>query len=455
MIQGSILRVFQGYKGPRFLARSLGTSPPPTPDYNTPVDVANIRLSKQPRKSLVPSTLKEMAGDAEFQLSSKRLKEMGQKKLTLEERKQRRRALDNLGVPSFASFLAEQRPRLEAVRRKCEVLQLNIGLYCNQACNHCHVESSPERTEMMSAAVAERCLALLEASPSVTTLDITGGAPELNAQFRPLVAGARALADRTGRRLEIIDRCNLTVLAEPGQEDLPSFLAEHGVRVAASLPCYSAKNVDMQRGNKVRLGFAGTWRSFLFVCFFLTKDVVLGCGQVFKRSIAGLRMLNEAGFGAPGSGLGLDLVYNPLGAFLPPPQEALEAKYKEELREHFGVAFSGLFTMTNMPIKRFADLLHRRGELQAYLDLLVRNFNPDTVPCAHTPSVQNPRTSTFFPSFFRTLPFVVARGALGFRLVGSELGLERGPFHGAWWRGTGVKSDVRQHGERRVGRKGF
>lgn len=304
--------------------------------------------------------------DEEFQLSAKRLKEMGQKKLTLEERKVRRRALDALNLPSFKEFLAAQQPAPLAARRQAtEVLQLNIGLYCNQACNHCHVESSPERQEMMSAAVAARCLALLAECATVTTLDLTGGAPEMNAQFRFLVAGARALDGARRARglppLEIIDRCNLTVLVEPGFEDLPAFLAQHQVRVVASLPCYSAKNVDTQRGNKV-----------------------------FERSIAGLQKLNDAGFGVPGSGLHLDLVYNPLGAFLPPPQAALEDKYKDELYSAFGVAFSQLFTMTNMPIKRFADFLSRRGELSNYLELLVRNFNPATVPrlmCANTVSV--------------------------------------------------------------------
>ena len=304
--------------------------------------------------------------DEEFQLSAKRLKAMGQKKLTLEERKVRRRALDDLNLPSFKEFLANQQPTpLAATRKATEILQLNIGLFCNQACNHCHVESSPERQEMMSEAVAARCLALLEGCSSVHTLDLTGGAPEMNAQFEFLVTGARALDSARIEAglppLEIIDRCNLTVLAEPGYENLPHFLAKHKVRVVASLPCYSAKNVDTQRGNKV-----------------------------FERSIAGLKALNDVGYGVPGSGLHLDLVYNPLGAFLPPPQAALEAKYKEELHDAFGVSFSQLFTMTNMPIKRFADFLSRRKELSAYLELLVRNFNPDTVPslmCTNTVSV--------------------------------------------------------------------
>ena len=299
-----------------------------------------------------------MENDAEFQLTATRLREVGAKKMSLEERKTRRRALNDLGVPDFWEFVEQSgAPALD--RRVTETLQVNIGLYCNQACGHCHVESSPKRAETMSAADAARVVELIANTPSLRTLDITGGAPELAAQFRPLVRGARAARPD----LEIIDRCNLTVLSEPGQEDLVEFLAEHRVHVIASLPCYSAKNVNMQRGS-----------------------------GVFDRSISALLALNERGYGAPGSGLTLDLVYNPLGAFLPPPQEALEAKYKEELEAVFGVVFNGLFTITNMPIKRFADFLHRRGELKDYMELLVRNFNPSTVDglmCRSTVSVSH------------------------------------------------------------------
>mmetsp|Transcript_62636 Transcript_62636/g.125473 ORF Transcript_62636/g.125473 Transcript_62636/m.125473 type:complete len:470 (+) Transcript_62636:136-1545(+) len=362
---------------PFFHNRSFSTNPV-TPDYTTSVDIDKIRLAKPVRKawvppvasgSLIPDTLAEMENDEEFQLSAKALRQSGQRKLTLEERKRRRRALGDIGVPSFGEFLAQQPQPLAVARRQAEVLQLNIGLYCNQACSHCHVESSPQRAEMMSRGVAERCLALLASSESVHTLDITGGAPELNAQFRFLVESARALerSSSSGSSssvrppLDIIDRCNLTVLVEPGQEDLVDFLAENKVRVAASLPCYSAKNVDAQRGNKV-----------------------------FERSLEGLAKLNAAGYGQPGTGLELDLVYNPSGGFLPPPQAPLEEKYKEELMEHFGVSFNALFTITNMPIKRFADFLFRRGELAPYMELLVRNFNPETVPnlmCTNTVSV--------------------------------------------------------------------
>jgi radical SAM/Cys-rich protein len=237
------------------------------------------------------------------------------------------------------------------------VLQMNIGLYCNQACGHCHVESSPLRQEMMLSDTAAQCVKLLAATPSITTLDITGGAPELNDSFRLLVELAREVRPD----VEIIDRCNLTVLQEPGQEDLVEFLKKNKVTIIASMPCYSEENVDQQRGN-----------------------------GVFERSISALLALNEAGYGVEGSGMKLDLVYNPLGAFLPPEQQKLEEKYKVELEENFGILFNQLFTMTNMPIKRFADFLHRRDELKGYMELLIRNFNADTTKslmCLDTVSV--------------------------------------------------------------------
>ena len=377
------------------LARARGRAPPIvvvaraalSSRYSPLSLTSRAARAQRTRGSLVDSTLAEMENDAEFQMTAARLREVGAKKMSLEERKKRRRALDDLGVPDFWEFVEQSgAPALD--RRVTETLQVNIGLYCNQACGHCHVESSPKRAETMSAADAARVVELIANTPSLRTLDITGGAPELAAQFRPLVRGARAARPD----LEIIDRCNLTVLSEPGQEDLVEFLAEQRVHVIASLPCYSAKNVNMQRGS-----------------------------GVFDRSISALLALNERGYGAPGSDLTLDLVYdpraraprgarspgsnaearpsslsprlfryNPLGAFLPPPQEALEAKYKEELEAVFGVVFNGLFTITNMPIKRFADFLHRRGELKDYMELLVRNFNPSTVDglmCRSTVSV--------------------------------------------------------------------
>eukprot|EP00775_Hariotina_reticulata_P010741 gene10742-10897_t len=242
-------------------------------------------------------------------------------------------------------------------RQTTTALQLNIGLYCNQACSHCHVESSPVRTEMMDEATAQRCLHLLAASNDVTCLDITGGAPELNSQFRPLVQAARALSPD----LTIIDRCNLTVLCEPGQEDLAGFLAQHRVRVVASLPCYGADNVDKQRGR-----------------------------GVFDRSIQGLKALNAVGYGQPGTGLVLDLVYNPGGAFLAPPQDKLQPAYKQELAEAYGIHFNSLLCLNNMPIKRFADWLIRQDQLSAYMAQLVEAFNPGAVTgvmCHNTLSV--------------------------------------------------------------------
>ncbi|XP_014671408.1 PREDICTED: uncharacterized protein LOC106812134, partial [Priapulus caudatus] len=242
-------------------------------------------------------------------------------------------------------------------KSKVEILQLNIGIYCNQACNHCHVESSPKRKEMMNRETTDRCLVVLKNSPDFNTLDITGGAPELCSEFRHLVSEAR----KWSPDLKIIDRCNLTALLEPGQEDLVDFLAEHRAHIVASLPCYTAQNVNMQRGS-----------------------------GVFDKSIRALNLLNAAGYGREGTGLEMDLVYNPLGAYLPPPQAELEQKYKEELWETFGIEFNKLFTITNMPIKRFADHLFRRGEMEEYMQLLTNNYNlntMDSLMCVDTLSV--------------------------------------------------------------------
>jgi radical SAM/Cys-rich protein len=222
-------------------------------------------------------------------------------------------------------------------------LQVNVGLRCDLACHHCHVEAGPKRREALDGRLAERVLAVLEQNPQLETLDLTGGAPELNPHFRALVRGARQL----GRT--VIDRCNLTVLFEPGQEDTAEFLAEHGVSVIASLPCYTAENVDGQRGKRV-----------------------------YERSLEALRHLNALGYAAPERGLSLALVYNPLGATLPPRQAELEADYRRELAA-LGIRFDRLLTITNMPIKRFARDLARRGESEAYLALLVAHFNPGTV----------------------------------------------------------------------------
>src|SRR5262245_21737099 len=230
-------------------------------------------------------------------------------------------------------------------RTSIATLQVNVGKHCNQACHHCHVDAGPKRTEVMSDATAARVLEVLARNPRIGLLDVTGGAPELGPCFREMVRSARRLDRR------VIDRCNLTVLLEPGQEDLALFLAAQRVEVVASLPCYSAENVDAQRG-------AG----------------------VFEKSIAALRTLNALGYGRPESPLRLDLVYNPVGAFLPPPQERLESDYRAQLGERFGITFHRLLTITNMPISRFADQLARTGEAERYMGLLVNRVNPATVP---------------------------------------------------------------------------
>ena len=239
-------------------------------------------------------------------------------------------------------------------RRALDTLQVNLGYRCNQSCLHCHVNASPQRTEMMAADTVALVLRVLEAR-GVASLDLTGGAPELNPHFRDLVRAARALGVR------VIDRCNLTILSEPGQDNLAAFLADEGVEVTASLPCYSPANVDRQRGD-----------------------------GVFDRSIAGLQQLNALGYGQDGSGLVLNLVYNPQGAALPPPQRALEADYKRELLEHFGIRFNHLFALTNMPIQRFGSTLVSKGTFGAYMSLLRgahRPDNVDTVMCRDTVSV--------------------------------------------------------------------
>jgi len=245
-------------------------------------------------------------------------------------------------------------------RARVTTLQLNIGLRCNLACHHCHVESGPLRGEKLDAKGCARILELLERNPEVETLDITGGAPELHEGFRALVRGARAL----GRR--VIDRCNLTVLFEPGQQDTAEFLASEGVDVVASLPCYSLENVERQRGR-----------------------------GVFDGSIRALLRLNALGYGGASSGPTLDLVYNPVGAFLPPAQASLERDYREALEREFGIVFDRLLTITNMPIKRFARELLRDGEYEAYMGLLVNHFNPGNLPglmCRHLISVAHDGT---------------------------------------------------------------
>lgn len=231
-------------------------------------------------------------------------------------------------------------------KTKVSVLQFNIGRLCNQACLHCHVDSSPKRSgpqDNASPELIDEVLQFLAANSSMRTLDITGGAPELNPSFRRLVEGARAL----GR--EVLVRHNLTVQGEEGQSDLPQFFRAHQVQLFCSLPCYLEDNVDKQRGN-----------------------------GVFEKSIEALKALNAAGFGVAKDAI-LNLVYNPVGPSLPPPQETLEPAYREQLMDRFGIAFHNLLTITNQPIHRFADALHRANGYESYLDLLRENYNPSTL----------------------------------------------------------------------------
>ncbi len=245
-------------------------------------------------------------------------------------------------VPTFGEVL--DRHRLSLTRRPLEILQVNLGKRCNQACTHCHVEAGPKRTEIMTERTVDRVLELLDHSTGIATVDLTGGAPELHPHFRRLVMAAR----RAGK--QVIDRCNLTVLFEPGQEETAQFLAQNQVTVIASLPCYSRENVEKQRG--------------------------LG---VFEPSLRALEKLNALGYAAPGSVLELHLVYNPVGPFLPPPQAKLESDYKKQLGERYGIRFNRLLTITNMPISRFLHQLLRDGTYEAYQTLLVQSFNPGTV----------------------------------------------------------------------------
>lgn len=227
-------------------------------------------------------------------------------------------------------------PRIK--RDQLTTLQVNLGYRCNQSCVHCHVNAGPNRTEMMDEANLDLVLKVLE-SQHIEVLDLTGGAPELHVSFRRLVTAARALGVR------VIDRCNLTILLEPGFEDLAEFLADQGVEVVASMPCYSLENVDKQRGQ-----------------------------GVFDKSIAGLQRLNALGYGQPGSSLVLNLVYNPQGPSLPPEQQALQSDYKRELHQHFGIVFNELFALTNMPIQRFGSMLVSKGTFKTYMDLLKGSF---------------------------------------------------------------------------------
>jgi radical SAM/Cys-rich protein len=238
--------------------------------------------------------------------------------------------LRNFGVASLAA-------------NGIQVLQVNLGKLCNQTCRHCHVDAGPDRREVMGRETVDECLNVLR-STNIPTLDLTGGAPELNPNFRYFVENAAQM----GRR--VIDRSNLTILIAPGHMDLPDFLSAHRVEVVASLPCYLEYNCDRQRGE-----------------------------GVFERSITALQRLNALGYGMAGSNLVLTLVYNPLGASLSPPQPQLEADYRRELASRYGVSFTRLYAITNMPISRFLDDLLMSGQYETYMRTLVDAFNPGTV----------------------------------------------------------------------------
>ncbi len=238
-------------------------------------------------------------------------------------------------------------------RKPVEVLQINLGKLCNLACVHCHVAAGPTRTEIMTRETVDRILEWLDENP-VNRVDLTGGAPEMQPDFREIVSFA------TKRGSHVMDRCNLTILLQPGYEWAAEFLKEHQVEIIASMPCYSAENVNAQRGN-----------------------------GVFDDSIKALQLLNSLGYGIDPK-LKLNLVYNPNGAFLPPPQATLEEAYKRELDKHFGIQFHSLYCLTNLPVARYANYLKQRGEYENYMQLLVENFNPGSVEglmCRDTVSV--------------------------------------------------------------------
>ena len=235
-----------------------------------------------------------------------------------------------------------------------EVLQINLGKLCNQTCRHCHVDAGPDRREIMSRETVASCLEVL-ARTQIPTVDITGGAPEMNPHFRWLVEESRRL-DR-----HVIDRCNLTILLAPGFDDLPRFLADNQVEIVASLPCYVEENTDRQRGS-----------------------------GVFAKSLEALRRLNALGYGVAGGALTLTLVYNPIGPSLPPPQDRLEEAFRRELHSKYGITFSRLFTITNMPINRFLDDLLQAGRYDDYMRTLIEAYNPlaaERVMCRTTLSV--------------------------------------------------------------------
>ena len=251
--------------------------------------------------------------------------------------------MPELALAAFDKTLAERgHTSLRALR--IDTLQVNVGKLCNQTCTHCHVDAGPTRTESMTRETVDAVLGVVRRHPELRTVDVTGGAPEMNPHFEYLVTQCRAM----GRR--VMDRCNLTVFFVRDKQHLPKFLADHQVEVIASLPCYLEENVDQQRGK-----------------------------GVYGRSIEALQQLNMLGYGREGTGLVLNLVYNPLGPKLPPPQADLEADYRDELAKRFGIRFNRLYTITNMPISRFLDDLHRAGRYEAYMEQLIASFNPVSV----------------------------------------------------------------------------
>jgi len=245
-------------------------------------------------------------------------------------------------LPTYPLLKESDFPLLK--RSELTTLQVNLGYRCNQQCLHCHVNAGPKRTEALDAEGIELVLEFLQRK-SIAILDLTGGAPELNPMFRQLVEQAKAMG------VHVIDRCNLTILNEPDQEDLAEFLAEHEVEIVASLPCYMKENVEQQRGK-----------------------------GVFESSLDGLRQLNELGYGQPGTERLLNLVYNPQGANLPPSQQQLEKDYKQHLLSEYGIHFNQLFTLANMPIQRFGSMLISKGQFDAYMQLLKGAYQHDNLP---------------------------------------------------------------------------
>lgn len=252
----------------------------------------------------------------------------------------------------FQKILKQQGLK-KLARAPLSELQINLGKLCNQACHHCHVDAGPKRTEIMSLETIEKILQWA-ATTNIKKVDLTGGAPELNPNFRTFVDSLIELG------ISITSRCNITVLFEPGQQDLASWYSDRNIRLVCSLPCYTQDNVDKQRGK-----------------------------GVFDKSIAGLQLLNQHGYGAD-SELTLDLVYNPSGAFLPADQKKLEREYKQRLQQDYDICFNNLLTITNLPINRFAHALKRDGQYDQYIDLLISGFNPNTIDglmCRHLISV--------------------------------------------------------------------